>query len=1546
MSSNESYPQYVVTAVIVAHDGATWLPAVADALADQTRAVQRVVAVDTGSRDRSGAVLAAKFGQSAVFGMDRATGYGAAVARALAHRAANLPVPGASGISAGDRVEWIWLLHDDCEPAPDALEQLLRGAAETNAAAVLGPKLKDWTNREFILEAGITLDTAARRLTGIEPREVDQGQHDGDRDALAVSSAGMLVRRDVWEHVGGFDTGMGLFMEDIDFCWRVHSAGYRVRVITDAVCFHAQAATKSRRAISVGRRARMLDRRNGLLTLLGNLPFEQMAVAVGGNVLVSLLRITFFLLAKRLTAALDEAAAASSVLLHPFRLYSTRRRRSQGRRAAYSRVKADLPPGHSVRRVVEFAAAATSKSQADTTGAHHASADPTEDDSLLTDNGLGRRLLTSPTLMTFIGLLVVALIAGRSLIGGGPLGGGSLVPAWGGASDLWHTYLQAFHPAGIGSSASAPAYLAVLAVLATVLAGKPWLAVLVLLIGCVPLAGMSAMLAVRRITNSAAIRVWVSVTYALLPVAMGVIASGRFGSALVFVLLPLIALTAGRVVTQAGQAANRAAWATGLLVAVGSAFVPLLWLVALAGCAITAVVLRNTRPGLLRNLAVIALTAPVLLVPWTFTLISRPSGLLLEAGLPQPGTPAMGLSGKMLILLSPGGPGLPPYWVTAGLLIAAFAALFAGRRRQLITAGWGVALASLLLAVVISHLVVTPPDGGRVVVWAGLPLALAALGLLLAAAVGAEALPRLLAGGKGLSALASGRGTWVALIAVVACSAPVFAALNWLSSGVSGPVHQVSNQVVPELVAVADGQSRQVRTLVLRSDHGQISYLLLRGASPSLGDPSLTYPPAAGQALTKVVAALTAPGGGLAVDQSQLLADFDIGYILVQAPYQQLSTTLDDVSGLRPYSTTPSYALWQLVSPPARVSVLEPNGTVVPVASGPVAVSGAQVPSAGGTLMLSEPAGGWSASLNGHALTPVPSPAGSWAQAYRLPPGGGTLDIGHPGLGRDLWLLLELLALLVVIGLALPGIGLAEDGQRADAGAISLEDRAASAGAGGRGSRAAVGRGTARRAAGGVAAAGSHAAGGRGGPAADDLDELAEPADASRAASGAGAARRGALAGTASLAVARAQRGGSRSRGKSGRGRPTRERSAVSRDRAGRRDEDSRDRSSRRDPERDLDRAELGPRDLGPRDLGPRDLGSRDLGSRDLGSRERDRHELAGRDGGRRDQDRRDPDSRDLGRVDLDRRDLERRDLDRGDLGRESPRRAAATGPQGKAWPYATDPEQASRDDDYSLARGAGRRSPSGSAPPAQWSAHSADSLVDTDYDHGKDTYEGGGYRSDDYGRRGEDRRREPASRAPWPAAEEPERLGDWTGLRSGRPEIAGPSEREPDRYQPARHGRRGRDNQEPDWNDPGSGRYEPDPYGAGQHTAGRYEHDELDRPGRRGRGYSELDDPPTARWESDRSGQWPGAGGDALEPLPPLAGPPAAGTGRAAAWRPERQDAPAGWDNERDGGDWRESDQAWGDGRGPRRGPERETEHPYESRWQERDDEYEGDTW
>ena len=61
----------------------------------------------------------------------------------------------------------------------------------------------------------------------------------------------------------------------------------------------------------------------------------------------------------------------------------------------------------------------------------------------------------------------------------------------------------------------------------------------VLLLGCVPLAGITAYLAARRVTSHTAARVWAACSYALLPVATGAVAAGRIGTAVTFVLVPV-----------------------------------------------------------------------------------------------------------------------------------------------------------------------------------------------------------------------------------------------------------------------------------------------------------------------------------------------------------------------------------------------------------------------------------------------------------------------------------------------------------------------------------------------------------------------------------------------------------------------------------------------------------------------------------------------------------------------------------------------------------------------------------------------------------------------------------------------------------------------------------------------------------------------------------------------------------------------------------------------------------------------------------------------
>ena len=90
--------------------------------------------------------------------------------------------------------------------------------------------------------------------------------------------------------------------------------------------------------------------------------------------------------------------------------------------------------------------------------------------------------------------------------------------------------------------------------------------------------------------------------------------------------------------------------------------------------------------------------------------------------------------------------------------------------------------------------------------------------------------------------------------------------------------------------------------------------------------------------------------------------------------------------------------------------------------------------------MLAEPYGGWTASLNGRALRPITTPVDGWAQGFTLPSGGGQLSIARNNLARMASLLAELVVLLAVCVLALPGKR-ADPVEEADAVAALREAR-------------------------------------------------------------------------------------------------------------------------------------------------------------------------------------------------------------------------------------------------------------------------------------------------------------------------------------------------------------------------------------------------------------------------------------------------------------------------------------------------------------------------
>ncbi|MFJ8957191.1 MULTISPECIES: glycosyltransferase [unclassified Streptomyces] len=1065
-SSAPEFPRHVVTAVVVSHDGARWLPDVLTGLLSQERPVQNAMAADTGSADESAALVAQAIGDDRVLHLARRTGFGQAVEEAV--RSAGVLTPeelpylkrpsGWDPVSRswrddaydmpdlphGEPEQWLWLLHDDCAPDPDALAQMLRVVEREREAgsdvAIVGPKLRGWYDRRQLLEVGVSIAHSGRRWTGLDRREQDQGQHDHVRPVLSVSTAGMLIRRDVFEQLGGFDRRLPLMRDDVDLCWRAHAAGHRVVVAPEAVVRHAEASSRERRTVDcVGRTAtspHKVDKAGAVYTLLANARGAALPWALLRLVFGTLLRTLAYLVGKVPGQAFDEITGLLATLLRPGRILAARRQRGNGVVDPKELRPLFPPPGATVRLTVEQVAGSLfegSDPETARAGRHGGGGLVSPDDAeFVRVERFARlkRIARNPGPMLLVVLLFVSLIACRGLLGGGALAGGALLPAPADASELWARYVDAWHATSTGGTQAAPPYLALLATLASVLFGSTGLAVTVLLVGSVPLAGFTAYFASRPLVTSRLLRAWAAVAYAFLPAVTGALAGGRIGTAVLAILLPLLAraglAASGLTHTQGGRGSWRATWAYALLLTITTAFTPIVWPIALVlGIALLVVRRSDITAYGLRFLAVLG-TPLLMLAPWSLSLL--PFGFFKEAGIPYGAGSATGLG---LLGASPGGAGTTGSLLLVGIVLAALAALLRHERRRAIVASWSVAVVALVFAAL--------SNGSA---WAGPATLVYGIALLAAAALGAD-------GAR--SRVAEQSFGWrqpvAALIAFAAAAGPVLLAAGWMIGGADGPVERRDPVQVPAFVAEEAGTRDQARTLVMDGSTGDVAYSLVRGSGVRLGDGELTEAAGENAKLDKVVANLVAGSGA---DQADQLGGFAVRYVLVRggAP-REMSRVLDATPGLTRLSQQDGTALWRVDRQVARAVVL-PNASAgstaeeaVPVAAGPVELH-TKVPQGkeGRILRLADQsAEGWTATLDGTPLTKTT--VDGWAQGFELPSSGGTLDVTYDApITHVAWLWAQGALALVLVVLALPGRRENVDDDLPDEPVVTAEDLA------------------------------------------------------------------------------------------------------------------------------------------------------------------------------------------------------------------------------------------------------------------------------------------------------------------------------------------------------------------------------------------------------------------------------------------------------------------------------------------------------------------------
>jgi hypothetical protein len=507
------------------------------------------------------------------------------------------------------------------------------------------------------------------------------------------------------------------------------------------------------------------------------------------------------------------------------------------------------------------------------------------------------------------------------------------------------------------------------------------------------------------------------------------VAAGRLGTAVMAILLPgvAVALVHG-LGLDGGRSRSRSAWAAALGLGVMTAFVPLTaGVVAVLAVPALAVV----RGRALLRLALLVGVPPVLLLPWLPAVVADPQLLLLESGLAGRALTAPDLAATSVLLLRPGGPGLPPPLLAAALLLVALVGLLRPDRRRAVLAGWLVALVGLAGAVLVSRVTVTAPGSqGAVPAWPGPALLVAGAGLVLAATAGAQGVRTRVA-----SRSFGWRQPSAAALAALAALAPVVTAGWWVWAGAGGPLRRADPALLPAFVAAEAAQPDRPRTLVLRSrGSARLSYTLLRADGPRTGDAELSG--AAGTGLAAVVADLASGRGG---DAAARLVPYGVRFVLLSAPVSEaLTRAVDTATGVVRVSGAEGSVLWRVDFPtgrlrvlPARAPVTTEEGAPPPARTLPAGevTADTEVPAGtdGRLLVLADRRDDkWQARLDGQLL-PARTYAG-WAQAFSLPAEGGRLHLEYDAGWRTPLLWVQLGCVLLVVVLALPTAGAGSDG--------------------------------------------------------------------------------------------------------------------------------------------------------------------------------------------------------------------------------------------------------------------------------------------------------------------------------------------------------------------------------------------------------------------------------------------------------------------------------------------------------------------------------------
>lgn len=215
-----------------------------------------VIVADNGSTDNSLEVLAKDFPGVQTIVLDKNYGFAEGYNRAIAQVES----------------EYVVLLNSDVEVTDGWLEPVLAYLDAHSDVAAVQPKVRSWLRRTHFEHAGAAGGYLSKlyfpycRGRVLWHVEEDKGQYDTEAEVDWTSGACMCVRTKVYKECGGLDAAFFAHMEEIDLCWRMRNAGWRLVCLPQSVVYHLGGGALSYESP----RKTYLNHRNNLLMIYKN----------------------------------------------------------------------------------------------------------------------------------------------------------------------------------------------------------------------------------------------------------------------------------------------------------------------------------------------------------------------------------------------------------------------------------------------------------------------------------------------------------------------------------------------------------------------------------------------------------------------------------------------------------------------------------------------------------------------------------------------------------------------------------------------------------------------------------------------------------------------------------------------------------------------------------------------------------------------------------------------------------------------------------------------------------------------------------------------------------------------------------------------------------------------------------------------------------------------------------------------------------------------------------------------------------------------------